>query len=160
MMACYQLQLNKQWSQANSGHMRIRTELMINTSPSAMRSDKILPKFCFHKNYEVHISTRDDWNECRDDLNDEVVCFTNGSRLTDTGQAGAGVYNQTDRKEYYYSLRCRHSLFQAEIYAILQSTKLCSLQCRNNASVAICSDSQAALKALITPKENSALVER
>jgi len=32
------------------------------------------------------------------------------------------------------------------------------LQCRNNASVAICSDSHAALKALITGKINSALV--
>jgi len=37
--------------------MRIRTDLMINASSSAMRSDR---------NYEVHISTRDDWNECMD----------------------------------------------------------------------------------------------
>jgi len=33
-----------------------------------------------------------------------------------------------------------------------------SLHCRNSSSVAICSQSQAALKALATPKVNSALV--
>jgi len=44
-----------------------------------MRSDKSLPKFYFDNNYEVHIPTRDDWNESRVDLNDEAVCFTDGS---------------------------------------------------------------------------------
>ena len=33
------------------------------------------------------------------DLNDEVVCFTDGSRLSGTGQTGAGVYKQTDCEE-------------------------------------------------------------
>jgi len=131
---------------------------MINASSSVMRSDKILPKFYFDKNYEVYIPTRDDWNESRVNLNDEAVYFTDGSRLSGTGPAGGGVYNQTDFEEYYFPLGCRCSVFQAEIYAILQCAKLYSLQCRNNASVAICSESQAVLKAQITPKVNSALV--
>jgi len=84
--------------------------------------------------------------------------LTDGSRLSGTGPAGAGVYNQTDLEEHYFPLGCRCSVFQAEIYAILQCAKLYSLYCRNNASVAICSNSQAALKALITPKVNSAFV--
>ena len=53
MMACYRLQLSAQWTRMNCGHMRIRTDLMINVPSSVMRSDKILPKFFFHKNYEV-----------------------------------------------------------------------------------------------------------
>ena len=158
MMACYRLLLNAQWMQANCGHMRIKTDLMINAPSSAMRSDKILPRFYFDKNYEVHIPTRDDWNESRVNLNDETVCFTDGSRINNTDQAGAGIYNQTDCEEYYYPLGCRCSVFQAEIYAILQCARLHSLRCRNSVSVAICSDSQAALKALITPKVSSALV--
>ena len=109
---------------------------MIN-APSVMRSDKILPRFYFHKNYEVCILTRDDWNESRLNLNDEAVCFTNGSLSSGTGQAGAGVYNQTDHEEYHFPLGCRRSVFQAEIYAILQCVKLYSLHCRNNASVVI-----------------------
>jgi len=131
---------------------------MINAPSSVMRSDKILQRFYFDKNYEVHIPTRDDWNKSRVDLNDEAVCFTDGSWINSTGQAGAGFYNQTDCEEYYYPLGCRCSVFQAEIYAILQCGRLHSLRCRNNASVAMCSDRQAALKALISPKVSSALV--
>jgi len=41
MMACYRLQLNAQWVQANCSHMRIKTDLMINAPTSVMRSDKI-----------------------------------------------------------------------------------------------------------------------
>ena len=58
MMACYHLQLNAQWTQINCGHMRIRIDLMINAPSSVMRSDKILPRFYFDKNYEVYIPTR------------------------------------------------------------------------------------------------------
>jgi len=105
MIACYRLQLNAQWVQANCGHVRIITDT-VNAPSSVMRSDKILPRFYFDKNYEAHIPTRDDWNESRVDLNDEAVCFTDGSRINSTGQAGAGIYNQTDCEEYYYPLGC------------------------------------------------------
>ena len=94
--------------------------------------------------------------ECRQ--NDEVICFTDGSRISATGQTGAGIYIQTDQKEYLYKLGCRCSVFQAEIYAILQCAKLCCLLSSNNVSVAIYSVSQAALKALMSPKVNFALV--
>ena len=96
----------------------------------------LLFKFCCHscdlvvdfdRNYEAHIPTRDDWNESRVDLNDEAVCFTDGSWINSTGQAGASIYNQTDCEEYYYPLGCRCSVFQAEIYAILQCARLHSL---------------------------------
>ena len=110
MMACCRLQLNAQWVQANCRHMRIKTDLMINAPSSVIRSDKILPKVYFDKNYEVHIPTRHEWNESRVDLNDEAVCCTDGLRLSGTGLAGAGVYNQTDCKEYYYPLGCRCSV--------------------------------------------------
>ena len=147
MMACYRLQLNAQWTQENCSQMRISTDLMINAPSSVMRSDKILPEFYFNKNYEVYIPTRNDWDVDRVELNDEVVCFTDGS-ISATGQTGAGIYNQTDQKEYFYPLGCQCSVFQAEIYATLQCAKLCSLQSSNHVSVAICSDSQAVLKAL------------
>ena len=151
-MACYRLQC----VQANCGHIRIKTNLMINAPTSVMRSDKILPRFYFDKNYEVHIPTRDDWNESMVDLNNETVYFTDGSRINSTGQAGAGIYNQTDCEEYYYQLGSRCSVFKAEIYAILQCAGIHSLHCRNSASVAICSVRQRL--ALTTPKVCSALV--
>ena len=49
-------------------------------------------------------------------------------------------------------------MFQAELYAILQCAKLDGILCRHNASIAICSDSQAALKALTSVKVTSGLV--
>jgi len=45
-------------------------------------------EFYFDENYKIQIPTRDDWSEGRVDLNDEVVCFTDGSRLTTTGPTG------------------------------------------------------------------------
>ena len=84
-----------QWTQANCGHMRIKTDLMIIAPSSVMTSDKMLPKFYFNKNYEVHIPTRDDWNENRVDLNDEAVSFTDGSQLSGTGQTRQTAKNIT-----------------------------------------------------------------
>jgi len=37
-----------------------------------MRSAKIVPEFYFEKNYEIQVQTRDDWSECRVDLNDDL----------------------------------------------------------------------------------------
>ena len=48
--------------------------------------------------------------------------------------------------------------FQTEVYAILQCARLKSLCVRDNASIAICSDSLAALKSLSAAKITSALV--
>ena len=50
------------------------------------------------------------------------------------------------------------SVFQAEIYAILQLVKDVVLRQRHNDSIANCTDSQAALKVLSSPKVASALV--
>jgi len=49
-------------------------------------------------------------------------------------------------------------VFQAEIYAILQCAKSDDLRQRHDDSIAICTDSMAALKALSSPKVTSALV--
>jgi len=37
-----------------------------------MRSAKIVPEFYFDKNYEIQVQIRDDWSECRVDLNDDL----------------------------------------------------------------------------------------
>ena len=43
----------------------------------------------FDKNHEVTIPDRSDWNVV---LNDEIVCFADGSRLEHTGRTGASVF--------------------------------------------------------------------
>ena len=49
-------------------------------------------------------------------------------------------------------------VFHAEMYAVLQCARSDDLRHRYNDSIAICTDSQAALKALASPKVTSALV--
>jgi len=76
---------------------------------------------------------------------------TDGSR-----QSGASVFNQTLNEEHVLPLSKYSTIFQAEIYAILACVN--SLHTEYEASIAICSDSQAALKALNTAKTASKLV--
>jgi len=56
------------------------------------------------------------------------------------------------RLDYYCTV------YQAEIYAILACAQLCRMREECGASIAICSDSQAALKSLSSVKDTSALV--
>ena len=89
-------------------------------------------------------------------MNDEVVYFTDGSRLEQTGRTGASVFIESHNIKQVVPLGHYATVFQAEVYAI----RICvSYLCDEvNASIAICSDSQAALKALAAAKTTSQLV--
>jgi len=60
---------------------------------SRMRSDKTLPQYIFDKNYTVTIPSKDDWGGLN--TTDNIVCYTDGSRLQAIGQSGASIYIQT-----------------------------------------------------------------
>ena len=156
MSACYRLKLSSQWVQTNCGHTQISGQLSQFIPLSRLRCDKILAQYSFDRNYEVHIHSRQEWIHNNILLNDEVVCYTDGSRTAHL--SGAGIYNSTDNTERILPLGQLCSVFQAEVYAILQWALLDDLRHRNDTSIAICSDSQAALKALTAAKITSALV--
>jgi len=158
MAACYRLKLSAQWAQTNCGHIQIGTRLSHLIPLYRMRSDKILAQFFFNQNYEAHIPTREERDHNNIRLNDDVVCFTDDSRIND--QSGASIFNSTDKEQLFYPLGELCSVFQAEVYAILQCARLEGLHSRSNSSIAICSDSQAALKALSAAKVTSALVAK
>jgi len=61
------------------------------------------------------------------------------------------------QEEYCYPLGYYCTVYQAEIYTILACAQLCRMREEYGASVAICSDSQAALKILSSAKATSAL---
>jgi hypothetical protein len=73
------------------------------------------------------------------------VRFTDGSRMEGTG---AGVYKQSVGRRLSISPGRYDTVFQAEIYAILACAHEIQLHGRPYKHVSICSDSQAALKAL------------
>jgi len=128
------------------------------TVESLFPSDRVIPKYYFDKNYAVHIPKRDDWHNNNVSLNDDIVCFTVGSRLTQVGSSGSRVNIMNNQEEYCFPLGYYCSVYQAEIYAILACAQLCRMREEYGASVAICSDSQAALKSLSSAKVTSALV--
>jgi ribonuclease HI len=64
------------------------------------------------------------------------------------GGTGAGVYGQPLRRRLSFSLGKYATVFQAEIHAILACAHEIQSQNRSERYVSICSDSQAALKAL------------
>jgi len=61
---------------------------------------------------------------------------------------GAGVYGQSVRRRLSFSVGRYVRVFQAEIYAILECVYEIQFQNRPEKYASICSDSQAALKAL------------
>ena len=71
-------------------------------------------------------------------------------------QSGASVFNQTLHQQHVLPLGKYSTIIQAEIYAILACVN--SLRTEYDASIASCSDSQAALKALDTAKTTLKLV--
>jgi len=156
MLACYRMITNGQWKQTCCGHTGIKSSLMAHAPLSQMRSDKILPQYIFDKNYTVSIPSKDDWGNHNVELPDDIVCFTDGSKHRGKNQSGASVYNQTTKQEQVLPLGKHCTVFQAEVYAILACIN--SLHIEYETSIAVCSDSQAALKALNSARTTSKLV--
>jgi ribonuclease HI len=87
-----------------------------------------------------------------------LVRFTDGSRTAE--ETGAGVYGQSVNRRLSIPLGKHATVFQAEVYAILACAHEIEAQDRPEKYVSICSDSQAALKALQAAKTMSPLVQQ
>jgi len=87
-----------------------------------------------------------------------LIWFTDGSKMMEG--AGAGVYGQSLGRRLSILLGKHITVFQAEIYAILACIYKIEIQGRPEIYVSICSDSQAALKALQAAKTTSPLVKQ
>ena len=127
-----------------SGHMKIlnRFPELIEMNKTADRMPNVY-NFAFP--FEIRISDRQEWSNGSEFEPQAIVFYTDGSK-TEEG-TGLGVYGPSLR--YSEGLRHLSSVFQAEAGAI----EICARHCTNDASlhgrkIYICSDSQAALKAL------------
>jgi len=76
--------------------------------------------------------------------------FTDASRTVEG--TGAGVYGQSVKRRLSIPLGKHATVFQAEVYAILACVHETETQDRPEKYISICSDSQAALKALRAAK--------
>nr|CAH7756690.1 unnamed protein product [Callosobruchus chinensis] len=88
-----------------------------------------------------------------------LVCYTEGSRLASGQASGAGMYVENRGVRESYSLGTNTTIFEAEVYAILSAA--CNEEVRKGMErkVYICSDSQAALKAICGPRTRTPLVQ-
>jgi len=87
-----------------------------------------------------------------------LVWFTDGSRTAEGTEAE--VYVQSADRRLGISVGKHAAVFQAEVYAILACVHETETQDRPEKYVSICSDSQAALKALQAAKTTSLLVRK
>ena len=116
--------------------------------------DLTLARFVFGKNFRVVIHSSNEWLNNEVPLHDDIVCFTDGSKVGKTSSTGASIFISTKGKDFVLPMAYTTTVFQAEVYAIL----MCALELQQevNQSICICSDSQGALKEInankITPR--------
>jgi len=104
--------------------------------------------FNFDPKYRVTMLTRGEWTRGNGTPHvlKGLIWFTDGSRMKKGTRAG--VYGQSVGGRLRISLERYATVFQAEIYGILACAYEIQLYGRTEKYVNICSDSQAALKAL------------
>lgn len=140
-----------------SGHSRIRDELEGCVS-THIPSDRIAPIFYFNKPFSTIIDSRESWAaRATEGANPPANhWFTDGSRRD--GRSGAGVFCEESEVELYFPLGEYASVFQAEVFAILKCVEHRLKSPGPITATTICSDSQAALKALSAVRIDSGLV--
>jgi ribonuclease HI len=124
-----------------------------------MGNDTMRPAYNFEPKCRVDMLTREEWTKGPESppVVKGLFWYTDGSR-TQGGRAGARDYGQSLGRRLSISLRKYVTVFQAEKYAILTCTYEIQANARSEKYISICSDSQAALKALQAAKTTSPLV--
>jgi ribonuclease HI len=121
-----------------------------------MQADHIIPVFNHSRNFKVIID-RDYWRNVDSVVPDNsLVWFTDGSRMP--SGMGSGVFGVRPNRSLGFSSGKFLTVFQTEIYAILQCAYENIRRAYRNKRILIFSDSQAALRALVGPKVTSDLV--
>jgi hypothetical protein len=123
-----------------------------------MRVDFMKPVFNLEPNYRVTMLARQEWTTGpgTPPAIKGLVKYTDGSRTTEGTRAG--VYGKSVNRRLSMSLGKHATVFQAEVYATLACVHETETQGLPEKYVSICSDSQAALKALQAAKTMSPLV--
>jgi len=120
------------------------------------RSDYTIPVHYYSKIFNVII----DWDYWRNKHpvfpEDALIWFTDGSSAN--SETGSGIFGLTPKRSFSFSLGKFATVFQTEIYAILQRACENIRRPYKNKRILIFSDSQATLKALSSPKVTSGLV--
>lgn len=140
-----------------TGHGRI-VDLVSNPIFSLPR-DRMMPELNFVRHFEATLPERQDWlNGWPVSLpRDERVIFTDGSKTIEG--SGAGVYAPETGTGTWYSLGKLANVFQAETFAVLVGVSEALQEETEGKEIFVCSDSEAMIKALMSPVTTSKLVK-
>jgi len=121
-----------------------------------MRADHITPVYYHSKVFTLII----DWGHWKNKdpviPEDALVWFTDGSEAN--SGTGSGIFGLRPNRSFSFPLGKFATVFQTEIYAILQCAHENIRRAYKNKRILIFSDSQAALKALCGLKVTSGMV--
>jgi len=155
--SCIRLRDTGQWGRWPDpvGHCAISDWLGREIPLLLSRSDRMAPRRVTEKRFRVEISSEESTGEGR------ILCFTDGSRMAGTGYSGAGILVEgeggEEGRERALSLGVWATVFQAEVRAILECVRMVE-EMGIRGGITICSDSQAAIKALAARRVCSRLV--
>jgi hypothetical protein len=86
-----------------------------------METDKMMPRYAFHKPFMVRVTSRSEWDRGFVPIQQGgLIWYTHGSKTSEG--TGAGVYGHGIRRKLTFSLGQYTMVFQAEVYAIKACT--------------------------------------
>jgi ribonuclease HI len=154
-MALYRLHILKQPAVPNTTAGLLYIWKNVREPILDTRSDHTIPIYNYSKHFNVIID-EEYWRKKDPEFPEDVLVWYTDSSSTDSG-TGSGIYGLRPNGSYCFPLGKYATVFQTEIYAILQCA--CeNIRSYRNKRILIFSDSQAALKALNGPKVTSRLV--
>ncbi|KAJ8911741.1 hypothetical protein NQ315_003641 [Exocentrus adspersus] len=147
----------------NKGHAAIALRAEREVPISAMRVNETKDSLRLRKSYSTTFPSREQWKQEGNMFPPgSLVCYTDGSR-TRNEYSGAGQGRGRDLEnsgaQQSYSLGSYATVFQAEVFAILMVTQREDVKNCTEERIFICSDSQAALRAISSPRTRSMLVQ-
>lgn len=155
--ACWRLKRSGFWFTVPWCISDIVLDIPLDTNLLEMPSDAMTTEVVTRRNFEVSFPDIQDWLTPGSEpgLESDRI-FTDGSK-TDRG-SGAGVFVEPDDFRLHFALGEHASVFQAEVFAILKAMDYITEKRWSDRSISVCSDSQAALKALCNPLTSSKIV--
>ncbi|XP_067216164.1 uncharacterized protein [Linepithema humile] len=158
-VATYRLRCELKWKKG-ARHTRLPEDVLLDPI-FEMRQDRIPIIRASDRRFKVHIPRSEEWEKEGGNLGARVrggnVWYTDGSK-TDTG-SGAGFFGSREGWKESISLDSYATVFQAEIVAILSCVQTVRSRVEVGEHIRICTDSQAAIKALGAPTITLRLVQ-
>ena len=169
-MATYRLERGDIWTRRRyvggrgsrlKSHVDMNNEGKINIPILSMPKDSCTPFLQFGKGFSTQIGERNQIQSVIDELGEGIIqCYTDGSHID--RKTGAGIYFKPHEilqlEDQAISLGKFATVYQAEVIAISAAADLMIKADIQNQTICILSDSQAALRAIASPRVKQLLV--